>query len=239
MRRIIGFLLLFIGVAVVAVGVTILLVRDGDDGTTTTVAAATSAVETTTTATTVAPPATTAATSTEPPTTTSVATSLTLGPSGVGVADFGDEPDSVIAAVAGVIGPPASDAGWASHPIVDGAEYRWAVWGDGLFLWFGDNPTAYGASGFKHFQGYEYFGSPTGLLTPEGIGVGDQVGTLLTAYGNAELVLNALTQQEYRYQIHPSGTSDFLCFDVGLQVPTDATLIESIWAGRECTYGGE
>jgi hypothetical protein len=153
---------------------------------------------------------------------------------------LGDEPDGVIAAITTALGPPAADSDWGPHPIVDGAEYRWARWGESLFLWFGDDATPYGADGTAHFQGYEYFGSPGGLATVEGIGVGSLVGDLLAAYGaEADLVLNELTQQDYRYQINPPGTDYFLCFEVGAEMPDESTQISGIWAGRDCTYGGE
>jgi hypothetical protein len=165
---------------------------------------------------------------------------LVLEWSGIGVADLGDEPDAVIAAASEVLGPPTVDSGWGPDPIDDEAEFRYVQWGDGFFLWFGDVVSPYGAEGVRHFRAYEYYGSPAGLRTAEGIGVGDTVGDLLAVYGDeTELVLNAITQEDYRYQVHPAGTDYYLCFDVGFEVPDESTLVASIWGGRTCIYGGE
>jgi hypothetical protein len=205
---------------------------------TTTTEAETTTTETETTTTT--SEAETTTTEAQTTSTTEAEPAVVLGWSGIGVAELGGDPDAVVAAVAEELGPPEFDSGWAPHPIFDDAEYRSVQWGDGFFLWFGDNASPYGEDGVRHFQMYEYFGSPEGLATEEDVGVGDPVGDLLAAYGDqAELVLNALTQQGYRYQIHTDGTDDYLCFDVGFDEPADSTPIESIWAGRECTYGGE
>jgi hypothetical protein len=259
MRRNLGIALLVIVTAVVAVSITLLVAGDGDDtpaasiDATTTLppattvpptTAATTTMPTTTEAPTTQAPTTTAATTTGAATTTEAATTtaaatLSLGWSGLAVAEFGDDPDSVVGAVTAALGPPVDDSGWGPHPILDGVEYRFARWGEAFFLWFGDNETGYGAAGVPHFQGYDYFGDPPGLLTAEAIGIGATVDALLAAYPGAELVLNALTQMEYRYQVQPPGGTDFLCFDVGPAAPTGATPIEGIWAGRECTYGGE
>ena len=38
---------------------------------------------------------------------------------------------------------------------------------------------------------------------------------------------------------HVSLDHNIAGFDVGFDEPVDSTPVESIWAGRECTYGGE
>lgn len=194
-------------------------------------------------ATTTAAPTTTAPLPTtptaEPPPTRPPHTLIVLGPSGLGVADFGDEPDAAVAAVTSSLGPPSNDSGWTPNPIIDDAEYRTVHWGEDLSLSFGDDETPYGAARIRHFQSYDYSGSPPGLTTVEGIGVGDSVGLLLGAYGTGLVLVQDTIDDSYRYQVHPGLTSDFLCFRVGIEAPNPGTTIDGITAGYACTYGGE
>ena len=133
---------------------------------------------------------------TEPPTTPAPTAAPTQPPSegltldgrGVGAASFGDDPDTAIAAVSGVLGDPTDDSGWVDPFTISacpGNEYRRVSWG-AFSLQFSDSTSV--ADGRRHFFGYEYgeVGStdvqPPGLETSEGIGIGSTVAELKQAY---------------------------------------------------------
>lgn len=183
---------------------------------------------------TTAPPSTTTAAST----TSAALPVAALDLAGLGVARFGDEPDTVVAAVQAVLGPPVSDSGWGPHPYLDDVEYRGVQFGEGLFLWFTSDATAYDPAGARHFHAYEYLGPPPMLATPDGLTVGSTAGAVRAAYPEAELIIDALLGH-FEYQVHPAGTEDFLCFKFGLDEPTDATPVELIGAGIDCSYADE
>ena len=157
--------------------------------TTTTSAPASTVAETTTTAaptTTVAP--TTVATT--PPTTVAPGASLKLGPSSLGSAEFGTDPEAVITYVASLLGPPTADSGWTDaitggFGVCPGNEVRGVAWND-LVLLFSDNTDV--ASGRRHFFSYtlgpafEADVNPFGLTTDAGIGIGSTVAALRGTY---------------------------------------------------------
>ncbi|MCU1359826.1 MAG: hypothetical protein JWN99_1115 [Ilumatobacteraceae bacterium] len=160
---------------------------------------------------TAAPSTTAAPTSTAAPTTTEAAptatdeastTSTTVSPAvalvlrddGLGDADFGDDPDSVIQYVNSIVGAPTADSGWAdpleSFGVCPGSEVRGVTWGD-LQLLFSDESVV--ASGRRHFFNYVYgpaYGTsitPAGMRTAEGIGVGTKVADLRAAYPDVQV----------------------------------------------------
>jgi len=169
---------------------------------------------------------------------------IQLGMWGLGITDevgaysFGYDPDTVIAAVTGALGPPTIDSGWGPHPLFEGSEYRYVAWGDSFTLSFGDNDSGHeGAAGTRHFQAYEYFGSPPGLVTPEGIGVGSTVGDLYGAIPAEylELVYDAIAGTP-RIQFYLA-MMDYQCFHV--ESDLDSSPIYGITGGYPCSYGGE
>lgn len=136
-------------------------------------------------------------TSTSAPTTSTSSTTSTIpvveglemSAEGLGDALFGAEADGVIDYVNGILGGPTNDTGW-QDPIALGApcsgtEVRFVEWHD-LSLMFGDESPA--ASGFRHFASYTYGPplsgqmEPFGLTTAQGMGVGNTVRELKTAY---------------------------------------------------------
>jgi hypothetical protein len=217
-----------------------------DDGSATTPSSAapasTAAPTTETSTTTEAPTTTTEAptTTTEAPTTTAApdpTEAIVFSPAGLGVAALGDDPDAVIAALEALLGEAGIDTGWEPHPFVDGEETRSVVFG-ALWAFFGTTASPYGDAGTRHFQFYEFHVGEPPFRTAEGIGIGDTVDDLLVVYPDAELVQDNLMQR-YRFQVHPAGTNDFLCFEVGFDEPEGSTPIEGITAGMDCRYGGE
>ncbi|MEE8376413.1 MAG: hypothetical protein V3S26_08855 [Acidimicrobiia bacterium] len=162
---------------------------------------------------------------------------LALDPFGVGVASFGRDPVAVELLVTEVLGSPETVSGWGPHPIFDGYEYNFMQWGESLFLYFGTNFTGYALDGVPHFQGFEYFGSPPGLTTAEGIGVGNTVASLRQAYGSqVELVFDLIAGLPV-YQLNPSGTDLYLCFQI--ESDSDSAAIFGITGGNECSFSGD
>ena len=163
--------------------------RDGgDDG----IAAVAESPSTTMAATSIVPPSrSTSSGSVETP----LAPTIVLGRDGLGIASFGDDADSAVAAVTAVLGEPDTDSGWVEPMTIGacaGAEARFVAWG-ALYVYFADESAA--GAGERHFFGYSY-GSvgdleaiPEGLATPEGIGLGTTVEFLRAAY--ADVVVEA------------------------------------------------
>ncbi|MCH7584447.1 MAG: hypothetical protein IH941_04720 [Acidobacteria bacterium] len=163
--------------------------------------------------------------------------SFVLDPFGLGVASFGRDPVAVEQLVTEVLGRPETVSGWGPHPIFDGYEYNVMQWGESLILYFGTNFTGYAPDGVPHFQSFEYFGSPPGLTTAEGIGVGNTVASLRQAYGSrVELVFDLIVGLPV-YQLNPSGTDLYLCF--GIESDSDSAAIFAITGGNDCSFSGE
>ncbi len=156
---------------------------------------------TTTPVTTAASASTTTSTTTTPPSSTSTSTTTTLPigaelvlrANGLGSANFGADPDGVVAYVAAIIGKPITDSGWIDPSAVGacaGTELRQVTWGD-LILQFSDVSNV--TSGRRHFFSYVYGPSavpgapisPAGLKTEAGIGVGSTVTQLKGTYPTA------------------------------------------------------
>lgn len=126
--------------------------------------------------------------------TVDVAALIVLGENGIGVADFCDDPDVVIDAVNGVLGPPDADSDWVEPMSISacaGNEARRVTWGS-LDLMFGDESSIDG--GRRHFFGFAYGDrdgfdvTPPGLSTDDGIGVGTTVEFLRAAYPDVQLI---------------------------------------------------
>lgn len=139
---------------------------------------------------TAAPPETTAP---APPPPTAAPAELRLQRDGLGIANFGTDADSAIAAVAAALGDPSDDSGWVDPITVStcaGPEVRRVSWGT-LSLLLGD--PAGGDDGIRQFFAYSYgdvaeLGAPpAGLATPEGLGLGAPVEDLQTAYPDVDV----------------------------------------------------
>lgn len=167
---------------------------DRDDGTTTTSTAGTTTAPSVTT-TSVAP------TSTTTTSTTIIEGSLELRGDGIGVARFGDDPDSVIAVVESLLGPPDDDTGFVSDRQVVGfcgpGQQRSVRWGD-LSLGFVDQPVDASSAAPVGFIAYVHSAvtiaggeltineEPTPELTTEtGLALLDDVTTARRLYGEA------------------------------------------------------
>lgn len=196
---------------------------------------------TTTPVTTAAGVSTTTSTSTPPSSTsTSTTTTLPIGAelvlraNGLGSANFGTDPDGVVAYVAAIIGKPLTDSGWIDPSAVGacpGSELRQVTWGD-LILQFSDVSNV--TSGRRHFFSYAYGPSavpgapvsPAGLKTEAGIGVGSTVTELKGTYPTA-VVNPADDFGGANYSIN-AGLAGFLS---GV---TDTDTVMSILGGQGC-----
>lgn len=115
---------------------------------------------------------------------------------------FGTDADDTVAALTTALGPPSNDTGWLDS-LTEGWEnfgvcpqprVRGVSWGEGavsLQVLFTDGDTDFWVGGVEHFFAYYYLDSsaPTGLTTPEGIGVGSSLGDLKAAYDPAKIVI--------------------------------------------------
>jgi hypothetical protein len=119
---------------------------------------------------------------------------VVLGPVGLGMVDFGADPEVVIHRLNEKLGPPDEDSGYvpsfSKFGTCPGEEVRGVRW-KSLLVLFTDGATDFGRHGKRHF--FEYrdqislaSGGSTdslGLATAEGIGLGSTVADLRAAYG--------------------------------------------------------
>ena len=168
----------------------------------------TAVVVTTSTAptTTSAPPATT--TTVAPSTTTTGSdTTVQLTDEGIYAGStwvyFGYDDDDTVAAVSDVLGSPSEDSGWLDS-LTDGWEQfgvcpsprvRGVSWGEDGYvafqLMFTDGDTDFRTGGVEHFYSFHHYDTsePSGLTTPEGIGIGSTLGDLRSVYGSESIVI--------------------------------------------------
>ena len=199
-------------------------------------------------------------TTTSPTTTTTSAASTTTEPGDMTVEltdegiyvgtvwlPFGNDDDDTIANLTSALGPPADDSGWLDS-LTDGWDrfgvcpsprVRGVSWGEGgdvsLQVLFTDGDTDFWFGGVEHFFTFYYSDSsaPTGLTTPEGIGVGSSLGQLKAAYDPAKIeILEAFfdpAQGFWSYDSQP--WTGLWGFATG---QTDADVITSLNGGRGC-----
>ncbi len=125
---------------------------------------------------------------------------LLLQPDGLGIVDFGEDPDVATARISELLGPPDEDTGWidafSTWGTCPGSQIRVVRW-DNLEILHTDAPdtfASYPAPGIPHFFNWRtpdlfLVGADIGLSTPEGIGVGSTVAQLGSVYGAAVEIL--------------------------------------------------
>jgi hypothetical protein len=98
---------------------------------------------------------------------------LALRGDGLGVVDFGADPDAAVAAVTMELGDPAADTGWepstSTYGTCPGDQIRGVEW-SGLVLLFTDGDTAEGTG--EHFFTWRVIGAPPAVATATGLGWG-------------------------------------------------------------------
>ena len=151
---------------------------------------------------------------------------------GLGSVVFGTDPDTAIAAVTAVLGPPTLDSGWMdplSLGSCPGTEVRSVQWGD-LALHFGDESTV--TTGRRHFFAY-VDGPPAGAtIVPAGLTIdgGGSVGTTVAALRGAHPAVQV-------YPADPTAPASFAISDglTGvLTGTTDADTVTKVQGGIGC-----
>jgi hypothetical protein len=191
-------LLVFVAVLIASVG------GSGDEPiagdttitTTTTSAPASSTSQTTTTteaSTTTSSPTTTSSTTTSTTTTSTTAPPppLVLRGDGLGSVAFGEEADQVVETITALLGTPDEDSGWipsfSGFGTCPGEQVRGLRWKT-LWVLMTDGETEWRNDGTAHFFSYlnSVFygdGQSLGLLTSDGIALGDPISSLRDTYG--------------------------------------------------------
>lgn len=216
--------------ATAAIALLLIVVACGDDAsdtTSTTTEATTTTVASTTTeaTTTTVAPTTTAA----PTTTTTVAPTTTTTPppqfefrmDGLGVADFGDSPDSVIAALTAIFGEPFRDTGWINEPICPGPMTRVVDFGIELFDFqvLFSNGDQFAPAGTEQFHGYLYNGASPMPVSPPQLTVGTTIAELEALYpsvtyppnpfvGGLDFLVDGPGNQKLRGRVSGTGPGD-------------------------------
>jgi hypothetical protein len=116
-------------------------------------------------------------------------------PTGVGIANFGDEPESVIAAVQTLFGPPTLDTNWipgggGPYGVCPGAEYRRVEFFAGdLVLQFTD-AGYFAAEGQRQFFAYNWYGGAPGPTPglPVSLDIGSTVQDIYDLYPDADVI---------------------------------------------------
>lgn len=188
-----------IRISLAAVGLALVATACGGDGaepvftTTTSSTTSTTDASTTTAATTSTEATTTSTTSGSTSTTTTSTTTTTAPPppeivfrdDGLGVADFGDAPDPVLATVTAVFGASTFDTGWIAggfgdYGVCPGSEFRRVEFEGGDFIVHFADGDHFGPAGTRAFYWYAWYGGAPGPTDgpPESIDTGTSVATL-------------------------------------------------------------
>ena len=158
----------------------------GDDsGGTLPLATTTTAVVTTLPATTSTAPTTTVAatTTTAAPTTTTLPAlpPIAFLPDGIGFADFGDDPGSVVGNATGLFGEPSGDTGWLAggfgdYGVCPGTFFRQVTFLDGKLMLMFSDVDYFVPGGVDNFIHYVYSGAtPITAGPPDSIDIGTTV----------------------------------------------------------------
>lgn len=190
---------------------------------------------------------TTAATTTTT-TPTPAPPTVVLRPDGLGrasdsgndmMAAFGSEAETAIAAITAALGPPDEDTGWipsfSGFGTCPGEEVRVVRWAT-MWAYMTDGSTEWRDDGVPHFFSYlnSVFASETaslGLLTDDGVGLGDTVKALRDAYGSRVEIMYEEFYDGYVFNIDVAAPGQLWG---GLTGGDDDDLITSIDGGTGC-----
>ena len=160
---------------------------------------------------------------------------------------FGTDDGDTVAALVVALGASSDDTGWLDS-LTDGWDrfgvcpsprVRGVSWGEGgnvsLQVLFTDGDTDFWTGGVEHFFSFFYgdTSQPTGLKTPEAIGIGSSLGQLKAAYDPAKIVIDEAFFDPsvgfWSYDLQ--SWTGLWGFATG---QTDAHVITSINGGRGC-----
>jgi hypothetical protein len=127
---------------------------------------------------------------------------LLLQADGLGAVPFGTEAEEAVAAISEALGDPDEDSGWtpsfSGFGTCPGEQVRGLRWAT-MWVLMTDGATEWRNDGVPHMFTYlnsVFFDSRSiGLLTPEGVGLGDTVEALEDAYGtDLEIAFDELVE---------------------------------------------
>ncbi len=187
----------------------------GGDGFSITTVTTLAPAATTSAPTTSTQPATTTTTTVAEATTTTVAATTTTVPlptfrfemDGLGVVQFGDSPDSVIAVMVDMFGPATRDTGWVDEPLCPGPMNRFVDFGVELFdfqLLF-TTGDLFAPAGTEHFFSYAYNGATPVPVTPPELTVGTKVSELQALYPAVTFEPNPFLIDVFDYHVAGPG----------------------------------
>lgn len=195
------------------VALTLLVAACGDDTSVTASPTTTVGLTTTSSSTTVPPTTTTEAptTTTEAPTTTTTSTvpppAFEFRTDGLGIADFGDSPDVVIAAMTDLFGPPIQDTGWIEEFLCPGPMDRFVHFGVvtfDLYVFF-TTGDLFAPAGTQHFYTYVYNGATQVPVHPPALAVGTKVYELQALHPSVTFPENPFLAGEYDFDVGGPG----------------------------------
>ncbi|MGB7860607.1 MAG: hypothetical protein WBM90_08930 [Acidimicrobiia bacterium] len=160
---------------------------------------------------------------------------------------FGSDDDDTVTTLTSALGAPSDDSGWLDSfaegwdrfGVCPAPRVRGVSWGTGgnisLQVLFTDGDSDFWSGGVEHFYSYYYNDSsaPSGLTTPEGIGVGSSLAQLKSAYDPTKIQIEeaffdpSLGFWSYDLQ----SWTGLWGFSTG---QSDTDLITSVNAGRGC-----
>jgi len=251
-KRIVLIMASLVGLVFVAAVITSL--RDSDDdppaaaGTTTSTTAPmpptsdpTTSTSSTSTSSTSTSSTSTSSTSTSTTTSTTVSTlpELVLFGDGLGEVTFGTDADTAITEIAAALGEPDEDSGWipsfSGFGTCPGEQVRGIRWAT-MWALMTDGETEWRADGIPHF--FAYLNSvfydedqSLGLLTAEGVGLGDSARDLEDAYGDRLEITFEEWLDTYLFNIDVPAPGRLWG---GLTGGDDDDLITSIDGGQGC-----
>lgn len=126
---------------------------------------------------------------------------------GLGVAHFGDSPDSVIATLTAIFGAPIRDTGWIVEPICPGPMNRIVGFGVDIFdfdVYF-HTGDAFAPVGTEHFHGYDYEGATPVPVSPPQLTVGTTIAQLQALYPSVTFPENPFFTGEYDFHVEGPG----------------------------------
>jgi hypothetical protein len=148
-------------------------------------------------------------TTTESTTTTAPGPTFGFYPDGLGIADFGDPPETVIAEVTAVLGPAEVDTGWVEEFLCPGPLNRLVVFAPGIFdftLMF-TTGGLFAPEGTEHFFSYNYAGNPPVPVSPPDLTVGTTVAQLIALYPEVTFPPNPFEEGVTDYHVDGPGNA--------------------------------
>jgi len=167
------------------------------------------------------------------------------------VVRFGDSEEDVIDASRAVLGAPDADSGRAANEFCDGTVVRFVRWGNLELVFTGDpGPIGENGSGEEGEEGddpeapapeplefTQWFvdghRTPTGLVTPEGVGESGTVGLLEVTYGSALQLVAAFADDIVGVFAVTNPQTGAVLNGTTLGLDPDG-VVTTLWAGDSC-----